>query len=170
MTEIKMVSKLSAKNGGVSPKKIAVLPESQKHLKLCTIVGIADGVKRVEDPVHGKVYFALRGRFEAVNAEDGEKTRSGVLYLPGGIHETYQAAVENLEEGESIRFAIELRAVRAANPAGYSYEAVDLLPVKEVDPLDDIMAAVSSAKQLASGATNLAPAPAQAKAQHAVKK
>lgn len=136
--EIKMVGKLSTKNAGISPKKIHGVPDSQDTLKLCTIVGIADGIKQVEDPVHGKVFYPLTGRFEGINPETGTKTRSGVLYLPTGIHETYEAAVRKLEEGDSIRFAIEIRAVRAENPAGYSYEAVDLLPLQEVDPLSEI--------------------------------
>ena len=136
--EIKMVGKLSTKNAGISPKKIHGIPDDEDSLKLCTIVGIADGVKQVEDTVHGKVFYPLTGRFEGINPETGTKTRSGVLYLPTGIHETYEAAVRKLEEGDSIRFAIEIRAVRAENPAGYSYEAVDLLPIQEVDPLTEI--------------------------------
>ncbi len=148
--EIKMVAKLSTKNAGISPKKIHGLDDKLDTLKLCTIVGIADGIKQVEDPVHGKVFYPLTGRFEGINPENGTKTRSGVLYLPTGIHETYEAAVRKLEEGDSIRFAIEIRAVRAENPAGYSYEAVDLLPMQEVDPLSEIANRVT-AKQVAAG-------------------
>lgn len=138
MAEMKMVSKLSVKTGGVSPKKIHSLPDNETTLKLCVIKGIADGVKQVEDPVHGKVFFPLTGRFQATNAQTGDVTRSGILYLPSGIHETYEAGVRKLEEGDSLQFVLELRAVKADNPAGYSYEAVDLMPPSEVDPLDQI--------------------------------
>lgn len=131
-----MVSKLSVKSGGVSPKKVHALADGQTTLKLCTIKGIASGIKTVEDPVHGRTFFPLVGMFQATNAQTGDVTRSGVLYLPGGIHESYESRVRNLEDGDTLQFHVEIRAVKADNPAGYSYEAVDLMPPSEVDPLD----------------------------------
>lgn len=165
--EIKMVGKLSTKNAGISPKKIHGLADDKDYLKLCTIVGIADGIKQVEDPVHGKVFYPLTGRFEGINPENGNKTRSGVLYLPSGIHENFEAAVRKLEDGDSIQFAVEIRAVRSDNPQGYSYEAVDLLPPREVDPLSEIADKVSG-KQIASvQPTSALPTPKPAEKEQA---
>jgi hypothetical protein len=149
MSDMKLVSKLTIKSAGANPKKIHAVPDGVEFLSLCTIVGIADGIKQVEDPNQGKVFFPLTGRFQATNSANGDITRSGILYLPTGIHETYEAAVRKLEEGDSIRFALELRAVKATNPAGYSYEAVDLLPMAEVDPLQEITKTLAASKQTA---------------------
>ena len=147
--EIKMVGKLTVKNGGVNPKKIAVLDEKKTFLPLCKIFGLADGVKQKDDPISGKTFFPLIGRFQAVNCESGEITRSGVLYLPTGIHETYEAAVRKLEEGDTLQFAVELRAVRASNPVGYSYEAKDLMPPSSNDPLNNFAEEVTKGKLIA---------------------
>lgn len=132
--EIKMVGKLTIKATGANPKLIAAVPEGINTLTLCRIFGMADGVKQKEDPISGKTYFPLVGRFEG-RTPDGKVTRSGVLYLPSGIHETYEGAVRKLEEGETLNFAIEIRAVKSSNPAGYSYEAIDLMPPSESDPM-----------------------------------
>jgi hypothetical protein len=145
MAEIKMVAKLTTKNMGANPRDIHGVPKG-KHLVIAKILGIADGAKQVEDARDGRIFYPITGRFKAV-AEDGTETRSGVLYLPSGIHENLLAGVRGLQDGEHLRFALELRAVHADNPVGYSYEAVDLMPRKEVDPLDELMLPAGQAKQ-----------------------
>jgi hypothetical protein len=134
--ETKMVAKLSMKNAGLSPRMVHSKEEGEP-LTLCRIYGLAEGTKQVDDTVHGRTFMALVGRFQAV-APNGTVTRSGVLYLPSGIHDNYTSAMKDVPEGESLRFAIEIRAVKAENPAGYSYEVIDLLPPAEADPLNDI--------------------------------
>ena len=151
--ETKFVSKLAVKNAGISPKLVINLKEGETFLKLCTIVGIATGIKQVEDLTTGKLHFPFIGQFQGINPVTGAKTNSGILYLPTGIHETYESAVRKLEEGESARFALEIRAVVATNPQGYSYEAIDLLPTTTIDPLANILA-------LATGKTSHAALPA----------
>jgi hypothetical protein len=141
--EIKMVGKIAAKTLG-NPKKAAALENIGDSVTLGKIFGMCDGIKQKEDPLSGKVYFPLVGRFEARTAEGNNIIRSGVLYLPQGIHETYESAARKLEEGATLQFAIELRAVRATNAAGYSYESVDLMPPAETDPLDSFATKVLS--------------------------
>lgn len=157
IVETRIVSKISMKNAGVNPKKIFAVPEGQRFLKLAVILGEADGIKQVDDPAHGTVHEALTGRFQAQNAETGELTRSGMLYLPKGIHETVTAAVKKAEEGDLVRFALEVRSVRADNAAGYSYEAVPLLKPVEKDPLDELAAMLTDGNQKSLPADTAAP-------------
>lgn len=142
------------KNAGVNPKKIHAAPESQRALDLAVILGEASGIKQVDDPAHGTIHEALTGRFQATNCETGDVVRSGMLYLPKGIHETVTAAVKKAEDGDVVRFALRVRSVRAENPAGYSYEAVPLLKPEESDPLDKLAAEIGAGmpqKALGSG-------------------
>lgn len=132
--EVKMVGKIVAKTLG-NPKQAAALETMGDSVVLGKIFGICDGVKAKEDPITGKTYFPLIGRFQAVTVK-GDVIRSGVLYFPQGIHETYESAARKLEDGSTLQFAVELRSVRSSNAAGYSYEAVDLMPPAESDPLD----------------------------------
>jgi len=166
VVETRIVSKITMKNAGVSAKRIHGLPENQRALKLAIIFGEASGIKQVDDPTHGTTHEAIVGRFQANNAETGEMTRSGMLYLPKGIHETITSAVKNAEEGELVRFALEVRAVRADNPAGYSYEAVPLLKPSEHDPLGELAAQLLAGRETkalpASAPQQAPPAPAPA--------
>lgn len=161
--EIKMVGKLTVKSAGVSPKKLAA-DEKMETLSLCKIYGIADGIKVIEDARDGRIFYPLTGRFQAIHSGNGTITRSGILYLPTGIHESYESAVRKLEEGDSLTFALEIRAVKASNAAGYSYEAVDLMPATESNPLDDLAHRIAggSAQALPASTTTAAPAAAQA--------
>jgi hypothetical protein len=143
VVEIKMVSKLSMKTIGVNAKKVAALDGDNARLFLCNIFGMADGVKTVEDKNEGKIYHAMVGRFQA-NRPDGVVVRSGVLYLPSGIHDAYLTAIKGLPEGDTLNFAIGVWSVKSSNLAGYSYEAVNLLPPSAGDPLTQLAAQVET--------------------------
>lgn len=159
--EIKYVSKLSMKNAGVDPRKVLAADGDKASVVLARIFGLADGIKQVEDKTNATVHLALTGKFQSINAQNGQITRSGILYLPKGIHEVVMNAVKQLEEGSVVRFGLEVRSVKASNPIGYSYEAIDLLPVQEKDPLSEL-ADVIAKKQL--------PAPASAQEKDSKKK
>jgi hypothetical protein len=110
--------------------------------KICVIIGKATGTKQGED-ANGAIWSALIGTFQGTNLQTGEVFRSGKLFLPSGIHESIEAAVGQLKEGGSVNFAIEFRRVEAENPIGYSYQAVNLLPVEtQEDTLGDLLTAV----------------------------
>jgi hypothetical protein len=88
----------------------------------------------------------LTGDFVGVNLQDGTEYRSGKLFLPGGIHETIESAVKN-NEGKAVKFGLEVRSVVAANPIGYSYQAVQLLKPEGSDPMDELRRALPSADE-----------------------
>jgi hypothetical protein len=151
--EVKFVSKLTPKNMGAKPTKILGLPEEVPHSVVAVVMGICVGFKQIDDPEKNESYFPLIGQFQSVNPDDGVKTQSGVLYLPAGIHDSYLAAAKKLKDGEELRFAVEIRSVRASNKAGRTYEAVNLLKATASNPLDNILAAISNDQtpQLTSG-------------------
>lgn len=150
--EVKVVGKLTAKELG-NPKKVLALDGENAKFVIGRIFGIASECKRkdVTDPQNGAVttYWPIIGQFVGVQP-DGTQVRSGVLYLPGGIHESYKAALDNIEEGDTLRFALELRTVKSTNAAGYTYEAEDLMPPKVVDLLEQfrLEAVKAESKQL----------------------
>src|SRR5271169_1061475 len=115
MQDVKVVSKLSMRTIKTQPAKFA----SEAGTPIAVIYGQANKVKDVLDKVRGDIYHALSGTFEGINLDTKEVFRSGVLYLPAGIHEMIENPVKKLtEESDFVQFALELRAVKASNPAG----------------------------------------------------
>lgn len=139
-----MVSKLTMRTIKIQPTKHA----TDKGAPVAVVIGYARGIKEVTDKVRGDVFHALVGEFEAQNLETGEFYRSGVLYLPAGIHDMLESSVKKLEgETDFVSFALQILAVKASNPAGYSYEAKSLMPAKAVDPLEELRAELGGGTQ-----------------------
>lgn len=136
MNEISETSKLTVKNLG-NPKRAAV---DEKEVVLGTIFGRATGTKMKMDGA-GNAHEAIVGTFEGRSADGKNVTRAAMLYLPGGLHE---GIVERLKamNGAPAEFAVEVKAVPAQNPAGYSYAMRSLVPLTVADdPLAAIRAA-----------------------------
>lgn len=136
-----------------NPKKVVAMDKEGARYLVGTIFGVAQGVKaktlpdRKGDP---QVYEMIVGDFEGIPSEpvetdyDGEKVivdafRSGVLYLPSGIHDRLAAALKG-DDAQPVKFAIEIYTVKASNPAGYSYEARALTETQVSDPLAEMRA------------------------------
>lgn len=159
-------SKIVAKDLG-NAKAVLAKEEGDKtpHI-LGTIIGIARRVQTKLAP-NGDAHEQIIGEFEAVNATTGEVYDSGVLYLPGGIHERLSSALKG-ESVEPIEFAIELSTVRSTNAVGYEYRARSLMETKLADPLQLIREAVAAKKQaqLAAPKAEEKKAAPDAKADH----
>lgn len=156
MAETTIISKMSVKTVKANPKVASAAPDGSKPFPLCQIYGQANGTKNVEDRGSGEFHESLIGNFEARNLQDGTMYSSGVLYLPKGIHESIVSAVKKLtNDTDSISFALEIYAVKASNPIGYSYEAKSLMKPVGIDPLEAIRQAlppvVEVAKALPAG-------------------
>ena len=151
MTETNETNEAQVQITKMSVKGLGCNPGSLKPL--CQILGKATGVKSGEDST-GRVWSALVGDFLGVNLEDHKQYRSGKLFLPSGIHETIESAVKSLpESGGVVKFALELRSVKASNPIGYSYQAVSLIPIAaESDNLTDVINSVPVGKLLLGAA------------------
>jgi hypothetical protein len=134
-----IVSKMSLKGMGCRPRG------GEEAVVLARVGGKASGILAGEDRT-GRMYSALTGQFYGINMETGETFASGKLFLPSGIHEQVEARVKELAEGGVVMFGLEIRCVAAANPVGYTYQAVSILPVAEHDNLSEIREAMAGYK------------------------
>lgn len=112
--------------------------EAGKRILICTIYGYASAIKMVKDRIRDEYYHALAGDFEATYEHDGKRTRSGVLYLPGGVHELVEKSLKELTEEGQVAFAFQLFATKADNPQGYTWLAKSLIKPEEADPMDEL--------------------------------
>jgi hypothetical protein len=128
--EVSEVSKITpALLGKPSRAKI-----EDKEVAIARVYGVANGIKIVK-ALTGDVFEALRGNFEGVSLETGEIFTSGILYLPAGIHDRIIGQLKELDGNGSIQFGIELSAIPAKNPAGYSWKATNVVKQDVADPL-----------------------------------
>src|SRR5512146_888366 len=133
-------AKLTIATIGGSPER-AKTEKGRVHV--AQIFGIATGTKEVPNPMdETKPFTAIVGNFEAVNMHDGTIHRSGVLYLPGGLHEMVTGMLDELKDNKEskfdkpqVQFALAIDATPADNPAGYQYVGNSLLPPAKADPL-----------------------------------
>ena len=135
----------------MSVKMIGCKPEGlDKPKLLCQIYGRAVRTKSGEDKLRdGRVWTCLSGSFAAVNLETGEEFRSARLFLPDGIQEVIQNAIEemtNQEVGLHVDFALEIFSVAATNPSGYTYKARNILPTQKRDELSEMQKAITEAR------------------------
>lgn len=129
-----------------NPKKAATMDVDGSRYLVGSIAGIATGikVKTSLDPKDGstRTYEAIVGNFQGIPGEaltdsDGnviDYYTSAMLYLPGGIHERLALALK-AEGAKPIEFAIEVYAVKAKNPAGFTWEIQQAGETREADPL-----------------------------------
>lgn len=133
------VAKLTIKSIGCKPDMVKTLPDSEKKFPLCRIYGKVSDVRTKEDTKNAGSWFTyFAGTFEAINLQDGEIYRSGVLYLPKGISEMMEGSFKNIQaqdKNASVHFAFEVSSVKATNPIGYSYEARALVKPEKEDEL-----------------------------------
>ena len=155
-TEEKVITKMSVKELGCNPKQASALDVADKRsIPLCMIMGRAIDTEVKEDKRNGNIYTALLGDFQGVciqagNSNFGQYFKSGKLYLPGGIQELIEAAIVGDGKGASavVHFALEIHAVRATNPIGYSYQAIPRMRPVIDDPLQRIREMVMQQVQL----------------------
>lgn len=147
MTETVILPKLVVKSLG-NPRVAASFSDDDKkagkrHL-LGTIMGTASRIKNKVD-AKGEVFEAIVGDFEGTKA-DGNVVKSGLLYLPSGIHEMLADPLKE-DDAKPIDFAMRIFTVPADNPIGYSYLVEPVLPPSAADPLAHIREAMG--KQIA---------------------
>lgn len=137
-----VISKVTVKSVGADPKEAI---RQNKKVPLARFWGVAEAIKYVNNRTTGDVNIALLGSFRAQNMETGEVFDSGVMYLPGGLHDQlsgpFVRAKDQHATVEPIKFAIEVLAVPSKNPGGYSYEGRQLMKQEGVDPLAEMSSA-----------------------------
>lgn len=144
-------AKLSLGTLGCKGALVLALPEGENKIAIARFYGKVSDVKQQINKDTGEAWTFLQGNFEGVNMQTGLVLRSGKLYLPKGVMEVMETAVaalkaeENPNKNASISFGFEIRAIKATNKAGYSYEAASLKQPSEEDELKAIRELVRSA-------------------------
>lgn len=159
-----------------NPSLVKVKPEgdSSPH-----VVGIVIGrITKVEswtstNKLTGEVQAVpkLLGSFEGRRAtpiDNGNGTetfaiRSGVCYLPSGIVDQLAEAFKLLSGDDKpfVDFALQLMTVKANNPAGYSWQAIELYRPAATDPLGEVMSALERPQLEVSSEVTVADAEAR---------
>jgi len=86
---------------------------------------------------------------------------AGRCYLPGGLQDMIEGSLTTARASDdkaTVQFGIDLFAIKAANAAGYSFDADTLIEAADVDPLDALLTSATSAAQAALPAPDEAPA------------
>lgn len=128
------VPKIAASTIGAKPAMSQI--DGKPYLQF-QVTGEATGIVAKEKD--GQTLFGLVGKFEAINAWTGEIYRSGVAYLPSGIHELATSVLLN-DANSVVQFDLEVWSVPAANPRGYSWQAKEMSAIATNDPLQHIKA------------------------------
>jgi hypothetical protein len=120
------------------PKAVTLLPDGQNRMLMGTVIGVVSKVITRTMPT-GDVYEGLSGNFEAIPTDPKLPTiRSGVLYLPDGFFELIADPLKTIQQADetaTLTFGLEVYAVKAGNPQGYSWEYVQLGQPAKDDPL-----------------------------------
>lgn len=160
MPKMVVVGRIRPKDLG-NPKVPAAWDESdeRKHV-LGTIIGKATGVKKIlMDPKdETSIAWALTGFFEGHPANNGSDSlplpendpkrkpimRSGVLWLPGGLHEMVVSAVAGDDPSDKravkniVPIKCEIATRHATNRVGYEYVNDFDMDIQATDPLADL--------------------------------
>lgn len=163
-------SKIAFKDIGNAKKIAAMSDDDLKPTKGRFIIGYlfgkVNGFVERTDPKTDEKFEGLRGVFGTLpsDPESMEEIESGVLFMPDSFHNVIADAFRSgaLKTGNngqpnpaySLEFSFEVAAIKAQNPAGYSW---DIKPAREFSgehPLKDLKAdivklAASRPKQIA---------------------
>lgn len=137
MAEVVIKNKLVIKDLG-DPKGVHKKDGDNAQIVLGTLFGICTGVgSKTDQRDPTKVFHFLKGDFEGVPSEkDADRTRSGVLYLPDGMHNLIASQFAGDNAPDKLQFALEVIVKKAKNPAGYEFGFNPKIKASEADPLE----------------------------------
>lgn len=102
---------------------------------LCRIYGEVNGTKAKE--FNGRTSIMFLGQFNAVD-EEGTEFTSEKLYLPGGVSESLEAAVEK-SMGEPVKFGYDIYSGPSEkSPVGYVYSAKVVIKTEQSNRLAEM--------------------------------
>lgn len=132
-------------------------------LILGKFIGIASGFVERTSPDKTEKFPGLKGQFRVIPADPKlEELESGVCFFPDAYHNMIADPLKAAIDGDparnipgdphaNSRFAFQVAAIPAKNPAGYSWEFTPLMQPDRISPLDDLMSGI---QQLAAPAAN----------------
>lgn len=130
-----LVAKLSLKAMGAQPKPHSV-GEGEKRV-IAAMYGSASKHDVVNTTFGDSTRF--HGQFEGVNAATGEIFRSTKLFVPQVVEDILRDAVDQLEDGASVDFALEIGVEHSAKGnTGYAYTVKPLTKVQVSDALQSL--------------------------------
>lgn len=154
--EYKMLGKIST---GALKCNGARAKTEEKDIVVYSVSGKVSGIVNKEGQ-NGDMTTGLTGEFYAVKPEEPNVIyRSGILYLPSGISESFISAVIGEgtidDKGNPIynrfKMAVEVTATPANNQSGYTYTAKPLMEVKpdeDTNELIDLLAPPEDVKKV----------------------
>lgn len=144
MANVEQRTKLTLKDIG-EPSRVK--SSAEKALYLGRLVGVAAKFVERKSADGMEVFEGLAGNFRIVPDDPNFPTlESGVLFIPDAFHNMCAGNLRDAQKTDpaaTVTFAFDVAAVKANNPAGYSWS---FLPVIEnpnaKNPLDDILKAL----------------------------
>lgn len=132
-------TKLTFKDIG-EPALIKAQPETVKSLPLGVLLGIAEKIVERQSPDKTETFEGLGGQFRVVPTDKTkDELEAGVLFIPEAffnqIAGTLRAA-QKTDPNATVSFAYEVSAIRANNPAGYSWDCKPMIESATASPLD----------------------------------
>lgn len=167
MAEIAQRTKLVLKDLG-EPAMVKTLTDGQNRYVLGTLYVMASSVISRKNPKAGgdnepDTYEGLAGTFRMVPSDAKRDTlESGILFVPDAFHnmiaDTVKAATKD-DPNAIVRTAFEIASIKAANPAGYSWEFKPLMQ-QAVNPMDNFVGEIAEHRQKMLAAPKEEKAPA----------
>ena len=118
--------------------------KQEKPVYMCRIFGEAQDVK-TKEARSGDTYSYFVGEFRAINAGN-EQFQSGILFLPGKLHETVEAAIK-AAGGKGVKFAYDISSIPdEKSSVGYQYGAKSLIKTEASDRLEELTAELAGKK------------------------
>lgn len=151
---VAQVSKIVLKSVG-NPKAITMDENKDKNeMLLGRIIGVITGTVTRKDPTGEKEYKGLKGDFLATSQNTNvEPSRSGICYLPDFAQQPLIGRYEGPEADRPkgpVKLAVDVYAIKASNPQGYSWKLQPLIEATELeqaDPLAMLEKELSAGKQ-----------------------
>jgi len=141
----KLVTKVSLTT--FAPKAYAgqmAVANGPTSIALGVIVGIANKIVTGKQADGVTTYEGMGGNFEVNFATGEEQVRAGKCFLPESFMDpildllrvpVFEDGKAGKPKAESVQFAYKVAIIKAANPAGYSWELTPLMDADEADPL-----------------------------------
>jgi hypothetical protein len=140
-------TKLTLKDIG-EPAMVKTLPADQNQYVLGTLVCIVSGIiKRTNQkagmPGEPDTFEGLAGSFRVIPSDPKkDELESGILFVPDAFHNMIAQEFRTMsvnDENAKVKCAFEVSSIRAANPAGYSWDFRPMGDALSSNPIDDFL-------------------------------
>lgn len=115
--------------------------KGEKPVTIMQVLGTVTGIRELEDKYKpGQITCALRGNFEAVNAETGEWFNAPECFLPEPTQSMLAEAIRKGEE--NVQFVVSIIVKHSDKSVGYEYVTMPHVKPTGVDILANLREAL----------------------------